>query len=131
LRREPARDAMVALGLEIAEREILELPLELPDAEPVRERRIHLARLERETFALLGRSALHLAHPRELRGEPHEQQPRIAEDREQHLAQRFDLLARRRTARLPRLSAERVDADQLGRHAHGLRAEVAAGGFFV
>ena len=42
---ELARDRVVALGLEEAEREVLELPLDLPDAEPVGERREHLHRL--------------------------------------------------------------------------------------
>ena len=42
---EQARDRLVVLGLEEAERQVLELPLDLPDAEPVGERREHLHRL--------------------------------------------------------------------------------------
>src|SRR5690606_28147055 len=35
---EQRRDATVGLGLQVAEREVLQLPLELPDAEPVGQR---------------------------------------------------------------------------------------------
>src|SRR5690606_36906925 len=48
LRGEPACDAVIVLGLEVPEREILELPLELPHAQPAREGREDLARLERD-----------------------------------------------------------------------------------
>src|SRR5439155_12406677 len=41
-------NAVVLRGLEKAEREVLELPLHLPDAEPVRERCEHLLRLDRD-----------------------------------------------------------------------------------
>ena len=44
---EHLRDALVELGLEEAERQVLELPLELPDAEPVGERRVDVERLAR------------------------------------------------------------------------------------
>src|SRR5690606_8192488 len=59
LRGEPRRDAPIVVRLEVSEREVLELPLELPDPEPARERRVDLARLERETLALVGRPVLH------------------------------------------------------------------------
>ena len=41
---EQARDALVGVGLEVAERQVLELPFQLPDAEPVGERRVDVAR---------------------------------------------------------------------------------------
>src|SRR6185295_20138032 len=49
---EPAGDAAVFGWFEMAEGEVLEFPLELPDAEAVRERRIDFARLPGEMQAL-------------------------------------------------------------------------------
>ena len=49
---EHAGDALVELGLEEAEREILHLPLELGDAEAIGERRIDVERLARIDRAL-------------------------------------------------------------------------------
>ena len=44
-------DAPVVVGLQEAEREVLELPLELPQPQAVGERREHFARLERQALA--------------------------------------------------------------------------------
>ena len=44
-------DAPVVVRLQEAEREVLELPLELPEPEAVRERREHLARFQRQPLA--------------------------------------------------------------------------------
>ncbi len=46
-------DVLVVARLQVAERKILQFPLQLPHAQPVGERRIHLAGLGRE-LALLG-----------------------------------------------------------------------------
>ncbi len=92
LRLEPARDALVFLGLAEAEREVLELPLELPDAEAVRERRIDLLGLERGAAQFgLGR-ALERAHAHELQRQPDQHQPHVGGEREQQLAQALGLL---------------------------------------
>ena len=45
LARDPLRHILVRVGLEVAEREVLELPLDLPDAEPVRQWRVDVERL--------------------------------------------------------------------------------------
>ena len=52
--------------LEIAEGEVLQLPLELPHAEPVRERREHRARLHCEPLALVRRQVPRMTQPHEL-----------------------------------------------------------------
>ena len=49
--------AAVLIGLEVAEGQILELPLQLPDAEAIGERCVHGARLERPPLALRGAAA--------------------------------------------------------------------------
>src|SRR5207247_10135494 len=49
---EHAGDALVALGLEVAEREVFQLPLELPHAEAIGERRVDVERLARELRSL-------------------------------------------------------------------------------
>ena len=51
-----ADDARVGVGFEIAKCEVLEFPFQLPDTEPVRERRVDLADLDREGAALRGRA---------------------------------------------------------------------------
>src|SRR5690606_30991270 len=45
------RQVAVGVGVDAAKREVLELPLELPDPEPVGERREHLERLAAECLA--------------------------------------------------------------------------------
>ena len=52
----------VLLGLEVLEREVLELPLDLPDAEPMRQRRVDLHRLARDALLLLRRQGLERPH---------------------------------------------------------------------
>src|SRR6185503_11591147 len=56
--RQRRRDTSIVVRLQEAEREILELPLELPQAETVRERREHLAGLDGEPFACRGMAVL-------------------------------------------------------------------------
>ena len=51
-------DAPVVVRLQEAERQVLELPLELPEAEAVGERREHLAGLERQALARGGVAVL-------------------------------------------------------------------------
>ena len=50
--RDAADDVFVRVWLEVAERQVLELPLDLADAEPVRERRVDVERLARDLAAL-------------------------------------------------------------------------------
>src|SRR6185503_4282070 len=55
-------ELLVVVGLEILEREVLELPLDLPDAEAVGERRVDLHRLLSDPPLLLGRQRRESAH---------------------------------------------------------------------
>src|SRR3989442_11830067 len=54
-------DAAVLLRLEVAEREILELPFQLPHAQAVGERRVDGARFERAPLALRARQLARVA----------------------------------------------------------------------
>ena len=69
LRLDELGDLLVALRLQVAEREVLELPLDLPDAEAVGQRRVDLHRLLRGADALLGRLGVERAHVVEAVGE--------------------------------------------------------------
>jgi hypothetical protein len=44
--------ALALLRLQVAERQVLELPFELPDAEPARQRREYRARFDGQTLPL-------------------------------------------------------------------------------
>ncbi len=86
------RDAVIGLGLEIAEREILEFPLQAPDAEPIGQRGEDLARLQRQPLSLgLGQCARR-AQLHQLVGQVRHHQPRVGGHGQQHLAQHFGLL---------------------------------------
>ncbi len=106
LRLEQARDLLVPLRLQVAEREVLQLPLDLPDAEAVGERRVDLHRLVRDADAasqaacassvrmLCSRSASLMMTTRD-----------VLRHRQEHLAQAFRLdrlVARTLAGRAPR-----------------------------
>jgi hypothetical protein len=92
---EQLRDALVGLGLFEAEREVLELPLQLPDAEPVRKRRVDFERLARHVGRRRELRRGVVAQRLQPRGEPDQHDTDVLREREQHLAQRFDLRATR------------------------------------
>lgn len=88
---EQLRDALVGGRFLEAEREVFELPLQLPDAEPVRERCVDL-----ERFACnfgrgrdLGRRVV--AQRLHARREPDQHHANVLRERQQHLAQRLHL----------------------------------------
>src|SRR5207302_8296359 len=60
--RELLRDLAVVLGLDVLEREILELPLDLPDAQAVRARRVNIHRPARDALLLFRRTRRQRAH---------------------------------------------------------------------
>jgi hypothetical protein len=82
----------VALGLEVAEGEVLELVLDVVDAEAVRERREDLDRLTRDALLLGGRHRAQRPHVVQAIGELHQDDPDVAHHRQQHLAQVLGLL---------------------------------------
>jgi hypothetical protein len=97
----------VHVGLEHLEAQVLELALDRRHAEPVRERRVDVARLERDAVHLLGRQVLDRAHVVQAVGELDEDDAQIARHRQQHLAEVLGLR---------RFLAIEVEAGQL-RHA--------------
>ena len=82
----------VGLGLEHLEGEVLELPLELPDPEPLRERRVDLGGLARDAQLLLGGQRPERAHVVEPVGELDEDDADVLRHREEHLADVLGLL---------------------------------------
>ncbi len=97
------RDPPIFHGLELAEGEILELPLQLPDAEAIGERCVEVACLERDAPAFVLGQLARMTGLHELRGETSDHEPRIADDGEQHLAQRLGLRRRQRLIARPML----------------------------
>ena len=81
-----------ALGLERLEGEVLELPLHLPDPEPLGQRRVDLHRLARDPLLLLGRQAIQRAHVVEAIGQLDQHDPDVLGHRQQHLADVLGLL---------------------------------------
>ena len=123
-----AGDAPVLLGLEIPEGEVLELPLQLPDAEAIGERRVDGAGLEGASLALGLAECARVAQRDQLLGEPCQHQARVAHHRKQHLAQRLGLarvesLGRRPVAR----QAECAEALQGDRDIGGALSDDAGG----
>ncbi len=81
-----------ALGLEDLEGEILELPLHLPDAEPLGQRGVDLHRLAGDADLLVGRQPVQRPHVVEPVGELDQDDPDVLGHRQQHLADVLGLL---------------------------------------
>ena len=81
-----------ALGLERLEREVLELPLHLPDPEPLGQRRVDLHRLAGDPLLLLDRQGVQRPHVVEPVGELDEDDPDVLGHRQQHLPDVLGLL---------------------------------------
>ena len=88
---EHLRDALVQLRLEEAERQVLELPLQLPHAETVRERRVDVQRLARHGATRLVRRVREEAQRLRAAREADEHDPDVLDHREEHLAQHLGL----------------------------------------
>ena len=78
-------DLGVLAGMERLEREVLELPLQLVDAEPVGERRVHLERLARLLHLLLAPEILERPHVVEPVRELDQDDPDVMGHRDDHL----------------------------------------------
>ncbi len=85
-------DLRVALRVHHREREVLELPLDVLDAEPVRERRVDVERLLRDALLLGLGKRRDRAHVVEPVGELDEQDAHVLRHRHEHLAHRGGLL---------------------------------------
>ena len=97
-------DLRVLPRVEPLEREVLELPLDRVDAEPVRDRRIDVERLLRLLKLLLPAEVLDRPHVVQAVGELDEDDARILRHRDDHLAVVLDLRV---------LAARELDARQL------------------
>ena len=84
---ETGGDLLVALGLEEAEGEVLELPLDLPDAKAGRERGENLHRLAGDAALLLGGEGVQRAHVVQPVAELDEDHAHVGGHGEQHLAE--------------------------------------------
>ena len=91
-RVEVRRQLAVALRVEVLEREVLQLPLDLPDAQPLGQGRVDLHGLARDPELLLRREAGQRAHVVEPIGQLDEDDPDVLGHREQHLADVLGLL---------------------------------------
>ena len=84
-----ARDLLVAVGLQETERKVFHFPLDLPDAEPVGQRRVQVQGLARELDGT-GRLALGVPAQRaQPRGQPHQHDAQVGCHGQQHLALHF------------------------------------------
>eukprot|EP00966_Prymnesium_polylepis_P014772 341627-Prymnesium_polylepis.2 len=79
-------DALELLREEVVHRPVEQLPLELVDTEPARERHENLDRLARDAHLLVARHVLQRAHVVEPIRQLHHHDPPIGRHRDQHLA---------------------------------------------
>ena len=106
-------DVLVLLRLQVAEGQVLQFPLQLPDPQAVRQRRVHGARLQGPAAAFGRVERARMPQRNQFLGQPRQHQPGIADHREQHLAQglglgRVEAVCRGPVAR----QSERADAHQ-------------------
>ena len=85
--RDALADLGVALGLEVLEREVLELALERLDTEAVRERGVDLERLARDALLRLGLHVLEGPHVVDAIAELDQEHADVACHRDDHLAE--------------------------------------------
>ena len=99
LRIDLGAQRLVRLRLEVAERQLFELVLDLAHAEAVGDRRVDVAGLLRDLDAALLGQVVERPHVVEPVGELDEDDPDVVHHRQQHLAEvlRLALLARRRS----------------------------------
>ena len=124
-----ARDAPVFQRFEVAEREVLEFPLHLPDAQAVRQRREHRAGLCGEAGALRLVGVPGGAQSRELQADARDHESRVADDGQQHLAQRLGLAAGEGACFAPLGAATEVaESREFFGHLKARLAQLLAGG---
>ena len=116
---EKAGDAFVEFGLEVAERQVFQFPLELPHAEAIGERGVDVERFARELRSLGIRRAREPAQRLRAARKAQEHHADVPHHGEQHLAQhlrlRLRVLALRRGARDHTQRVEPADShDQRG-----------------
>ena len=85
------RQRRMAPRLEVLERQLLQLAVELVQAQPVRDRRVDVERLAGDAGALVGGHRIHRAHVVQPVGELDEDHAHVARHRQQHLPERLGL----------------------------------------
>ncbi len=90
-RLELARDILVFPGVQVLECEVLELPLDLRQPEPVGERRVNIECLLREAHLALRRQILECPHIVKPVGKFEEHHTNVVDHRQKHLAVAFRL----------------------------------------
>ena len=120
-RRAGAR-SLVGLRLEVAERQVLQLPLQLPDAEAVGQRRMDVAGQLRQRAALRPRAVRGQAQAREVPRQQDRHHAQVAHDRQQQAAQAFAVAACRVVRRAASTPARRRAGLRAGRRLRGIRA---------
>ena len=112
---ELVRQVAVVVRLEHLEAQVLELPLDLPDAQPLRERGVDLGRLAGDALLLLPRQGCDRAHVVQPVDQLDEHDADVLRHRQEHLADVLGLLL------LVRPTAERRElgdsVDERRRHA--------------
>ena len=96
---------LIGLRFEVPERQLLELVLELAHPEPVRDRRVDVARLLRDPQPPLLRQVVERAHVVQPIGQLHQDDADVVDHREQHLAEALGL---------PLFARRKLEAAQLG-----------------
>ena len=99
--------SLVVLGLQVAERQVLELPLDLPDAQPIGQRRVDLHRLLGDAPLLVGRQILERPHVVQAIGQLDEHHADVLGHGQEHLAHVLGPDALLRAAVRPSPSASR------------------------
>ena len=114
--REASLDQVIVVGIDLYEREILELALDLPDPEAMRERRVDVQRLAADAQPALGGMRVDRAHVVQPIAELDEHDTHILGHRHEHFPDVFRLML---------LGATHVDLAELGDPVDELRDLVA------
>ncbi len=92
VRLQLSREGSILLGLEDLERQVLQLPLELPDAQPLGQRRVDLGGLARDALLLLDGQRAQRAHVVEPVSELDQDHADVVRHGQEHLADVLGLL---------------------------------------
>ncbi|RMS15574.1 hypothetical protein ALP72_05645 [Pseudomonas coronafaciens pv. coronafaciens] len=102
-------DLLVLVGLEVAERQVFQLPLDVTDAQAMRQRRVDIEDLAGHPVALFVVGVLHRPNRTGALGQFDQRDAHVVDHRDEHLAQVFDL---RLTAQHQRLPGAKAGADR-------------------
>ena len=102
-------DVAIRLGIEIAQTHVFDLPLDLPNPETVRDRRVDVERLARDRLLFGRRKARQRAHVVQAVGELDDDDADVLGHRQEHFAQVLDLRVFLRLIRNARELRDAVD----------------------